>query len=349
MKKKKNNSRYEQVGDDLPVKPHPEFIIDFFVVIFILVFCLVAEEYRSLYYFVTAIVAVFLFVLNYKQTGKADNSFVFSVAICLVMFLKIKGMGNEWEAHERLKDGAYVGVGIVDYIEKETRGKRMGVGYYRWDGQKKEHEKYIDYFEYLKISVGDTVLLFSTPEYTGKTILFPSHELIAKFKNGMFVSGKHIDSLEIAEDDALVREKFSRIASVKGDDEHLYEYCMEYPKYFYFQTGYSLVYKVKPRISSIDGTVVLGFTNIRGREDGLSLKNADTSSLSEYYCVFRNINPSHDRGCVLAPPEVNTPENWAKISDYGYIFNNVVFSKEEVETKCPEIKEHVDHYRRWGY
>ena len=44
-------------------------------------------------------------------------------------------------------------------------------------------------------------------------------------------------------------------------------------------------------------------------------------------------------------PGDNTPENRAKISDYGYIFHYDVYSKQTIETQCPRIKEYVDSKR----
>ena len=47
-------------------------------------------------------------------------------------------------------------------------------------------------------------------------------------------------------------------------------------------------------------------------------------------------------------PELNTPENRAKINNYGYIFHHDIYSKEEIETQCPRIKQYVDDTRPWG-
>ncbi|MBR2887190.1 MAG: hypothetical protein IKB95_03105 [Bacteroidales bacterium] len=48
----------------------------------------------------------------------------------------------------------------------------------------------------------------------------------------------------------------------------------------------------------------------------------------------------------VCAPEVNTPENRAKISDYGYIFHYDVYSKQEIESQCPRIKEYVEQYKK---
>ncbi|MCQ2251447.1 MAG: hypothetical protein MJZ66_10110, partial [Bacteroidales bacterium] len=68
-------------------------------------------------------------------------------------------------------------------------------------------------------------------------------------------------------------------------------------------------------------------------------------SVPDTFLVFRNINENIDDRFIVCAPEVNTPENWAKISDYGYIFHYDVYSKEEIESQCPQIRNYVEKYK----
>ena len=71
-----------------------------------------------------------------------------------------------------------------------------------------------------------------------------------------------------------------------------------------------------------------------------------TNEMPDTFLVYKNINEKVDNNYKVCIPEINIPENWAKISDYGYIFDYDIYSQEEVEKECPGIKEYVEQYKK---
>ena len=110
--------------------------------------------------------------------------------------------------------------------------------------------------------------------------------------------------------------------------------------------GVYLVYKAIPDSSlSNDSIVSLAFNDIYLRQNIVRYKvpqNYDTDT----FLVYQNINNQIDNRLIVCAPEVNTPENRAKISDYGYIFHYDVYSKQEIESQCPRIKDYVEQYKK---
>lgn len=62
--------------------------------------------------------------------------------------------------------------------------------------------------------------------------------------------------------------------------------------------------------------------------------NPDT--LLFYKTIYKNKTSDSDWICLKHPTQ--TPENLSKISDYGYYFNDKIWSKEEFESQIPEFK-----------
>lgn len=71
-----------------------------------------------------------------------------------------------------------------------------------------------------------------------------------------------------------------------------------------------------------------------------------TEDMPDTFLVYKNINETVDSHYKVCVPEINTPVNWAKISDYGYIFDYDIYSKEEVERECPGVKDYVEQYKK---
>ena len=115
---------------------------------------------------------------------------------------------------------------------------------------------------------------------------------------------------------------------------HTYhDYSMLQPDLVYYQVGYNLVYKaIRDNIKTKDSITNIRFIDINGDIQTLTESIKDYTSVPDTFLVFRNINENIDDRFIVCAPEVNTPENWAKISDYGYIFHYDVYSKEEIES-----------------
>lgn len=84
------------------------------------------------------------------------------------------------------------------------------------------------------------------------------------------------------------------------------------------------------------------FTNIYGKTQRIPLSDNDVDTILFYI----NINPDLGIQYEICKPEINTPENWAKITDYGYLFESDIYSKEEVERECPGVKKYVEKLKK---
>lgn len=124
---------------------------------------------------------------------------------------------------------------------------------------------------------------------------------------------------------------------MRGEKFYTYhDFAMESPDFTYAVVGFNLVYKANPKIVN-DSVVNLHFIDCHGDSFCCSHKLKNTDSLPDNYLIFRNINPKCDEGWIICAPEVNTPENRAKISDYGYVFDYNIFNKDSIETQCLRI------------
>lgn len=132
------------------------------------------------------------------------------------------------------------------------------------------------------------------------------------------------------------------------ENENLYsyhDYSLKKPDLVYYNVGFNILHKSYSKIIN-DTTAYLYFTQLDNTEKYLSLNIKNYKEIPDTFLVYKNINDKFgDKWCVCAP-EVNTPENCAKISDYGYIFHYDVYSKEEIESQCPQIKNYVEQYKK---
>ncbi len=136
-------------------------------------------------------------------------------------------------------------------------------------------------------------------------------------------------------------EKIRDFAFVENNTLYTYhDYSMLQPDLVYYQVGYNLVYKAVP--DSLDN---LRFSDALGKQQITKYEKQNHTSVPDTFLVFRNINENIDDRFIVCAPEVNTPENWAKISDYGYIFHYDVYSKEEIESQCQQIRNYVEKYK----
>lgn len=142
-------------------------------------------------------------------------------------------------------------------------------------------------------------------------------------------------------------DKIRDFAFVENNTLYTYhDYSMLQPDLVYYQVGYNLVYKaIRDNIKTKDSITNIRFIDINGDIQTLTESVKGYTSVPDTFLVFRNINENIDDRFIIAAPEVNTPENWAKISDYGFIFHYDVYSKEEIEGQCPQIREYVEKYK----
>ena len=123
------------------------------------------------------------------------------------------------------------------------------------------------------------------------------------------------------------------------------------PSYWYYtffpscldDYGCNVVYKATYRVNN------LHFVDINKKSQTVNyyLNTSNyTNKMQDTFLVYKNINEKVDNNYKVCIPEINIPENWAKISDYGYIFDYDIYSQEEVEKECPGIKEYVEQYKK---
>ena len=125
-------------------------------------------------------------------------------------------------------------------------------------------------------------------------------------------------------------------------------YAKLFPDRVFKNFGYEILYKSVPiNVSQSDSIVILQIKDIQGNDKQLKYKLSDLSNIPDTFLVFKNINDSISAHYTVCAPEINTPKNWAKISDYGYLFGyDEVYSKQEIESKCPRIKDYVEQYKK---
>ena len=142
--------------------------------------------------------------------------------------------------------------------------------------------------------------------------------------------------------------KFSDFAFIEDDYRYTYhDYSLKQPDLVYYKVGYNVVYKVPCNTTNIsDNTALLRFTDLCGKNQSIEYSIKDVEFIPDTLLIYNNINEKIDTQWHVCAPEVNTPENRAKISDYGYIFHYDVYSKQEIESQCPRIREYVEQYKK---
>lgn len=133
----------------------------------------------------------------------------------------------------------------------------------------------------------------------------------------------------------------------EGKDFYNYhDYSLKNPDLVYYKVGFNVLYKAYCDTSIITGgRWLLSFTDILGKKQTVKYFIIGYPTIPDTLLVYHNINENLDTKWHICDPEINTPENRAKISDYGYIFHNDVYSKQEIESQCPRIKEYVEQYK----
>ena len=132
------------------------------------------------------------------------------------------------------------------------------------------------------------------------------------------------------------------------EDGKLYsyhDYALKHPDLVHSTVGFNLIYKARCRwYNAADSVVSLYFIDQNYNEEMLWYRLGRNEVFSDTLLIYRNLldDNSYKPTLYVCLPELNTPENRAKINKYGYIFHHDICSKEEIETQCPRIKEYVD-------
>ena len=144
------------------------------------------------------------------------------------------------------------------------------------------------------------------------------------------------------------RKRIYDFAFYEGKDFYTYhDYSLRKPDLVYYKAGYNVLYNALCDTSAIaDSTSLLSFKDVCGKYHNVKYSVKDYPNIPDTFLVYRNVNEKLDSVWHVCAPEVNTPENRAKISDYGYIFHYDVYSKQEIESQCPRIKDYVEQYKK---
>ena len=153
--------------------------------------------------------------------------------------------------------------------------------------------------------------------------------------------------LSITEPDSI-RSQIHDFGFYEGKDFYNYhDYSLRKTDLVYYKVGFNVIYNaVFGLVDKQDSTIMLCFNDVCGKYHNVKYSVKGYPTIPDTFLVYRNINEKLDTKWHVCAPEVNTPENRAKISDYGYIFHYDVYSKQEIEFQCPRIKEYVEQYKK---
>ena len=143
------------------------------------------------------------------------------------------------------------------------------------------------------------------------------------------------------------RKRIYDFAFYEGEDFYTYhDYSLRKPDLVYYKAGFNVLYNAVCDTSTIaDSTVLLSFKDVVGKDQIVKYSIKGYPTIPDTFLIYRNVNEKLDTKWHVCAPEINTPENRAKISDYGYIFHYDICSKQEIEFQCPQIKNYVEKYK----
>lgn len=149
--------------------------------------------------------------------------------------------------------------------------------------------------------------------------------------------------------DYPTKANYDTIGDFAFVDNHQYysyhDYAIKNIDYVFNSVGINVVFKaVKTNYDKTNETATLLVKN--ASDSIVSIMYKANPPILDTMLVFKNINPNFSKGFVVCSNHIQTPENRAKISDYGYIFHYDVYSKQEIESQCPRIKDYVEQYKK---
>ena len=149
--------------------------------------------------------------------------------------------------------------------------------------------------------------------------------------------------------DYPTKANYDTIGDFAFVDNHQYysyhDYAIKNIDYVYNTVGINIVFKaVKTHYDETNETALLLFKD--ASDNIVSIKYKANTPIMDTMLVYKNINPNYSKRYVVCSHHLQTPENRAKISDYGYIFHYDVYSKQEIESQCPRIRDYVEQYKK---
>ena len=153
--------------------------------------------------------------------------------------------------------------------------------------------------------------------------------------------------LSITEPDSI-RSQIHDFGFYEGENFYNYhDYSLRKTDLVYYKVGFNVIHNaVCGMVDNQDSTIMLCFNDVCGKYQNVKYSVKGYSTIPDTFLVYRNVNEKLDTKWHVCAPEVNTPENRAKITDYGYIFHYDVYSKQEIESQCPRIKDYVEQYKK---
>ena len=253
---------------------------------------------------------------KYGEGFKSNHTNLFYI-IYILIFVHIK-IGNNYidTIKEDALKNSYYSFGRVYGMHPDIKGMPYSV----WTGMSEDktmRNSNVGAKIFNKLKVGDTVLVQVSLKYP------VMHKVINWFpKSSDFELYSKPDNQLVVKD----------LSSLDGDS-----LCNKF--------GVYLVYKAtRDSLLSNDSIVLLTFNDINMRRNKVKYKLPQKNDL-DTFLVYQNVNNQIDNRLIVCAPEINTPENWSKISDYGYIFHYDIYRKEEIETQCPQIKNYVEKFK----
>ena len=153
--------------------------------------------------------------------------------------------------------------------------------------------------------------------------------------------------LSITEPDSI-RSQIHDFGFYEGKDFYNYhDYSLRKTDLVYYKVGFNVIYNADGGlVGPQDSTLMLCFNDLCGQYQNVKYSVKGYQNIPDTFLVYRNVNEKLDSVWHVCAPVVNTPENRAKITDYGYIFHYDVYSKQEIESQCPRIKDYVEQYKK---
>lgn len=293
----------------------------------VLILCFHSEVLFRIYLVLTPAICVFMTILdrrriyNHKSIKNAIDSFLVYAFCCFIyLFLPAFFLSGRADAYATIN-----GPSIIRKVQIESIGSF--------------NKHHYATFSYIDKGITITKRIEPFPNtYKPKFLSYVYWNYEKNTKPRSYILYPNQQQLDTIGDVAFVWNK---------SYYSLLKYSLLNPDYIYENFGYNLVYKSSLyEVSKSDSTFIIYLKDVCGVDKCISYNRKHISSIPDTFLVYRNVNEKLDSVWHVCAPEVNTPENRAKISDYGYIFHYDVYSKEEIESQCPQIKNYVEQYKK---
>jgi len=305
-----------------------QFLVIIIIIIFLLVINFFLFDHCSANYMLYTLISIGIVSLiwiilpffikdqNYNKSEWFDHIVWFQFVVIILFFVP-------WIISIRFH--SYHGMSIIRvaeidsvFIASSKTGHKMG--YIHYNEKRKIKRDVVHTFNCKAKSKVFVQIFFDCENGSQKTVLYGNRYHIPKIHDFAFI-----------------------------DDTTFYtyhEFSLIKPDMVYYQVGFNVVYKaIRKSTNESDTTANVCFTDVCGIYRTIKCKTNKYETIPDTFLVYRNVNEEIDDRFIVCAPEINTPENWSKISDYGYIFHYDIYRKEEIETQCPQIKNYVEKFK----